>query len=188
MTLSRRWSSVWVRWTTSRFASAWICAGVGGGAAVVTGVAGRRAGRAAAGFCACTLMCGSCVPPGGTAAGGGSERVCCGGVAPGGATGGPAFCADVAPTAATIAHTEPPRLNSLRTDLNTLPPQISTVRRHQRNSTAAEFAVMNEANKKLQGQRKTLQPRYVVRFDLNYLMKYGLGFDGEPTKQIVYGG
>jgi hypothetical protein len=46
---------------------------------------------------------------------------------------------------------------------------------------------MTEANKNLQGQRKTRQPR-VVRFDLNHLTKYGLGFDGEPTKQIVYGG
>jgi len=61
--------------------------------------------------------------------------------------------------------------------------------RHQRNSTAAEFAEINvtEANKDLQGQRKTRQPRYVVRFDLNHLMKYGLAFDGETTKQIVYG-
>jgi hypothetical protein len=47
---------------------------------------------------------------------------------------------------------------------------------------------MNEANKKLQGQRKTPQPRCAVRFDLNQLMKYDLAFDDEPTKQIVYGG
>src|SRR5229473_338277 len=79
-------------------------------------------GPAAARFGARTLICGSFVPLGGTAAGGGSDRVCCDGVAPGGAAGGPAFCADAAPTAATIAHTEPTRLNSLRTDLNTLPP------------------------------------------------------------------
>src|SRR5262245_39782488 len=161
MTSSRRWSSVRVRWTTSRFASAWICAGVGGGAAVVTGVVGRRAGRAAAGFGECTLICGSGVLPGGTAAGGGSDRICCEGVVLGGAAGGPAFCADAAPTAAMIAHAEPPRLNSTRTDLNTaLPPKISAVRRHARNSTAAELAEMNmtEANKNPQGQRKTRQP------------------------------
>jgi hypothetical protein len=39
---------------------------------------------------------------------------------------------------------------------------ISTVRRHQRNSTAAELAEMNktEGDKNLQGQRETRQPRY----------------------------
>src|SRR5258708_32388721 len=65
---------------------------------------------------------------------------------------------------------------------------ISTVRRRQRNSTVAELAEMNmtEGNKNLQGQRKTRQPRYCrplrpVRFDLNHLIKYGLGFDGEST-------
>jgi len=65
---------------------------------------------------------------------------------------------------------------------------ISTVRRRQRNSTVAELAEMNmtEGNKNLQGQRKTRQPRYCrplrpVRFDLNHLMKYGLGFDSEST-------
>jgi len=42
------------------------------------------------------------------------------GVAPEGAAGS-AFCAHVAPTVARIAHTEPPRLNSLRADLNMLP-------------------------------------------------------------------
>jgi len=39
----------------------------------------------------------------------------------------------------------------------------------------------------LQGQRKTLQPRYLARFGLNHLMKYRLGFASDPTKQIVYG-
>jgi hypothetical protein len=34
---------------------------------------------------------------------------------------------------------------------------------------------------------KTFQPRCVVRFDLNHLMKHGLGFDEESTKQSVYG-
>src|SRR5258707_10788769 len=110
MTLSRRWSSVWVRWTTSRFASAWICAGVGGGAAVVTGVAGRRAGRAAAGFGACTLICGSCVAPGGVTVG----------------DGWPACCAEATPTAAKSAAAELPSRNSYRyrTDPNMLPPTL----------------------------------------------------------------
>src|SRR5262249_49271993 len=73
-------------------------------------------------FGARTLICGSCAPPGGTAVGGDSDRACCGAVAPGGAARGPAFCADAAPTAATIAHTDPRRLNSAPTDLNTFPP------------------------------------------------------------------
>jgi hypothetical protein len=47
-------------------------------------------------------------------------------VAPEGTAGAPAFCADAAPTAATIAHTEPPRLNSFRTDLNTERPPNCT--------------------------------------------------------------
>ena len=46
---------------------------------------------------------------------------------------------------------------------------------------------VTEANKNLQGQRKIRQARYVVRFGLNHLVKCGLGFNGEPTKQIVYG-
>ena len=46
---------------------------------------------------------------------------------------------------------------------------------------------MTGANKNLQGHRKTRQARYVVRFDLNHLMKYGLGFDDKFTKQIMYG-
>jgi hypothetical protein len=76
-------------------------------------------------FRVCTLICGSGLSPG-TAAGGACEGVCCDGVALGGAARGPVFCADAAPTAATIAHTEPPRLNSLRTDLNTERPPSCT--------------------------------------------------------------
>jgi hypothetical protein len=64
---------------------------------------------------------------------------------------------------------------------------ISTIRRHQRNSTAAELAEMNktEGNKNLQGQRKTRQPRYCRPLRPEpHLMKYGLGFDSESAFRL----
>ena len=102
-------------------------AGGAAGAAVAgafVGLVELCRGFAGTRFRDCTLICGSGLSPEGTAAGSACEGVCCDGVAPGGAARGPAFCADAAPTAVTITHTEPPRHNSLRTKLNTLPPKL----------------------------------------------------------------